>query len=380
MTAEGAREPEARRKLADLRHAMQRIAEHARPGVLDFDLAELGVDRHHVGLEPPHVALGIGLPRGRVSRPEQAVVADDAVVVVGEVGIGHRAAIGDGLGQARTERRGGDRIAPDRHHRAGDARLERAEMDVAGKHDMAGAHARGRRDDPLAHAFDVDCERRRILEDARSRRFCEFRQPERIVERMDVKCARQMHGVEVVIGLEHLAHALGRPGLDLGAELLTVKLDRRRHLLAVVDLGCFEPAGDRRDAGHARLRNRRAHVFEAHLGERPQRLGVLQSDAADQPIHGGGKAGQNETVVAAGRAPGDAAAFHHHHRPPAPCDLACRGEPGKARADHADIDVEIEGERPARGRRHHTRRVPGRHVGGSLGRVHLFFPGGQVIT
>src|SRR5262252_4348582 len=187
--------------------------------MLDFDLAELGVDRHHVGLEPPHIALGIGLPRGRMSRPEQPVVADDAVVIVGEVGIGHRAAIGDGLGQARTERRGGDRIAPDRYHRAGDVRLERAEMDVAGKHDMAGAHARGRRDDPLAHAFGVDRERRGVLEDARPRRFRQFRQPERVVERMDVKCARQMHGVEVVIGLERLADALGRPGLDLGAEL-----------------------------------------------------------------------------------------------------------------------------------------------------------------
>ena len=245
---------------------------------------------------------------------------------------------------------------------------------------MAGAHARGRGDDPLAHAFDVDCERRRVLEDARSRRFCEFRQPERIVERMDVKCARQMHGVEIVIGPELLPHALGRPGLDLGAELLPVELNLGQHLIAVVDLGRLEPAGDRRDARHARLGNRRAHVFEAHLGERPQRLGVLQSDAADQPVHGGGKAGQNETVVAAGRAPGDAATFHHHHRPSAPRDLARRGEPGKARADHADIDVEIEGERPARGRRHHARRVPGRHVGGSLGRVHLFFPGGQVIT
>ena len=52
----------------------------------------------------------------------------------------------------------------------------------------------------------------------------------------------------------------------------------------------------------------------------------------------------------------------------------------EARADHADFDVEIEGERPARGRRHHGRRVPGRHVGRSLGRVHVFSPGGQVIA
>src|SRR5262249_57735199 len=52
----------------------------------------------------------------------------------------------------------------------------------------------------------------------------------------------------------------------------------------------------------------------------------------------------------------------------------------KARADHADLDIEIESERPARGRRNHGRRVPGRHVGRSLGRVHVFSPGGQAIS
>ena len=110
-------------------------------------------------------------------------------------------------------------------------------MDVAGQHDMAGAHARGRRGDPLAHAVDVDRQRRGVLEDARSRRFRRFREPERIVERMDVEGARQMQGVEVVIALEHVAHALGRPALDLGAELLPVELKIGQDLVAVVDLG-----------------------------------------------------------------------------------------------------------------------------------------------
>ena len=62
------------------------------------------------------------------------------------------------------------------------------------------------------------------FEDARARRFGHVREPERVIERMNVKRARQVQGVEVVIGLEHLAHALGRPALDLGAELLAVEL------------------------------------------------------------------------------------------------------------------------------------------------------------
>ena len=105
------------------------------------------------------ISCRIGLPRGRVPRPQQAVVADDAVVTVGQIGIRHRAAIGDRLGEARPERRGGDRIAPDRHQRADNARHQRGEMDVAGEDDMAGTHAGGRRGDALAHAFGIDRER-----------------------------------------------------------------------------------------------------------------------------------------------------------------------------------------------------------------------------
>ena len=224
VAAEAAGEPKASRKLSDLRHPMQRIAEHARPGMLNLDIGELRINRCHIGFEPAHEPLGIGLPRRRMSGPEQPVVADDAVMITREVGIGHRAAIGDGSGKPRPERRGGHRIAPDRQQRAGDARHQRAEMDAAGEHDMGGAHARGWRGDPLAHAFGVDRERGRVLENARAGRFRQFGQAQGVVERMDVECARQMHGMEVVIGLENVPHPLRRPYLDFSAELLGIEL------------------------------------------------------------------------------------------------------------------------------------------------------------
>jgi hypothetical protein len=102
--------------------------------MLDPDLAEPRIDRRDVGLQPLHHALGIDLPGGRVSRPQQAVATDDPVMTVGEVRVGHRAAVGDRLGEARPERRGGEHIRPDRHQRAGHPRHQRAEMDVAGEH------------------------------------------------------------------------------------------------------------------------------------------------------------------------------------------------------------------------------------------------------
>ncbi len=215
-------------------------------------------------------------------------------------------------------------MRPDRNQRADDARHQRAEMDVAGEHDMAGTHPGGRRDDALAHAFDVDRQRRRVLEQARARRLRRLRQPERIVERMDVKGARPMQGVEVVVALEHLAHALGRPALDVGAELLAVELQVGQNLVAVVDLGHLEPAGHRGDARHARLGDGAAHIFDAHLGQRPQRLGVIHPDPADDLVHGFGEAGQDEPVIASGRVPGDAL------RSPAPPPTS-RGARSRAR-------------------------------------------------
>ena len=51
-------------------------------------------------------------------------------------------------------------------------------------------------------------------------RFGGRRQPERIIERMDMKGGREMDGVEIVAAPEHLAHALGRPAFDLTAQVL----------------------------------------------------------------------------------------------------------------------------------------------------------------
>ena len=65
-----------------------------------------------------------------------------AVVIVGEVGIAHGAAIGDGLGKPLAERLGVHHIGPDRQQRAGDPRHQLAEMHIAGEHHVAGAHPR----------------------------------------------------------------------------------------------------------------------------------------------------------------------------------------------------------------------------------------------
>src|SRR5204862_5256716 len=82
VSAEPAGEPHLRRQLADLRHAVERVTQYARPDMLDRDPAELRIDALDIGLEPRHEAVRIGLPGGHPARPHQPVAADAAVMVV----------------------------------------------------------------------------------------------------------------------------------------------------------------------------------------------------------------------------------------------------------------------------------------------------------
>ena len=58
-------------------------------------------------------------------------------------------------------------------------------------------------------------ERRRVLEDARAGLFRRGGEAERVIERMDVEGAREMHRAEIALVDQLGAHALGRPDFDL---------------------------------------------------------------------------------------------------------------------------------------------------------------------
>ena len=264
MAAEAGGQPDAGAKLAELRHAVHGVAERAGPGVIDRDFAELRIGFFDVGLQRAHVAARIARPCGRAARQHQAVAADDAVMIVGEVGVADAAAIADHLAELLAERCGGDHIGGDRQQRRADLRHQPADLHIAGEHHVVGAQPRSRRDDAFSHPRRIDRQRRRALENARAVAFRRRRQRQRVIERMDGDRLEIIDGVIVALAVQHRAHALGRPAFDLAAQIVE-EPHQAQKLVAVVDLGHVEPAGLRIDADGILVLDGVADVIEAGL-------------------------------------------------------------------------------------------------------------------
>ena len=62
---------------------------------------------------------------------------------------------------------------------------------------MPHPHVALRRIDALAHARGIDRQRRRVLEDARAGLLRRRREPERVIARVNLERAGQMHGLKI---------------------------------------------------------------------------------------------------------------------------------------------------------------------------------------
>jgi hypothetical protein len=197
VAAKAARHPHAGTKLADLRHAVHRVAQGARPRIVDGDLAELWVGFLDVGSERFQVVSRIARPYGCAARPHQPVTADDVVMIVGKIGIADSAAILDRVGKTLAKRHGGDHVGGDGNERRRDARQQSLELHVSGQHDLAGAQPRSRRGDALAYAYGIDRQGRRVFENARPIALRRGSERQCVVERMDGERPRVVNGAKV---------------------------------------------------------------------------------------------------------------------------------------------------------------------------------------
>ena len=99
--AEARQEPQAGRDLADLRHPMHGVAEEPGPGIFGLDVLELREGAPDLAEQRLDVILRLAAPHRAAARPHQPVALHDAVVVVGEIGVAHRAGEAHRLVQRR---------------------------------------------------------------------------------------------------------------------------------------------------------------------------------------------------------------------------------------------------------------------------------------
>ena len=140
--------------------------------------------------------------------------------MIDAVGVGHRALECDDVVQVRAERRGQRGVAPDRQQRLRQPPQRRAEMDIAGEHDVGGAQTRRRCHDAFANPRGIDADDRRVLEDARPCSPCEHGQTVDIFAAVDLECLGIIHAVKIVIGPKLAAHAINLPAFHLGLKIL----------------------------------------------------------------------------------------------------------------------------------------------------------------
>ena len=132
------------------------------------------------------------------------------------------------------------------------------------------------------------------------------------------------------------------PALDVGLEVLAEHLQPADQLIADIDVGDFKGAFAQRHARHQLLRRRGANEFGALLRQRPEFAGVVEADARDQFADRNAIARHHRAELVAGRIPADVPAFEHRNAGAETCGFQRDRQAGKPRANHADVDIEIE--------------------------------------
>ncbi len=215
----------------------------------------------------------------------------------------------------------------------------------------------------LAHPGGIDADRACVLKNPRAMFFRVGGKAERVIERMNVEGLREVQPLEIVRAAQHLTHLVGRPRLDVRAEIDAQHRGMLEQFRLIVGAADREPPLARLDAGHSGFADAAANVVDAGDGKRPQFLRARQPDAIHDRIDALGESRRHESRIASRRAACDLARLQHRNRPAAPRDLTRDREPGEPATDDADIDIEVVGESRTLRRCDRRRGVPGSWFG-----------------
>ena len=159
---------------------------------------------------------------------------------------------------------------------------------------------------------------------------------------VDLERLRIIDAVEITIGLEFVAHAVDLPAFHFRLEIPAEHLQARDQLIADLDVGHFQRAFAEREARHQFLCRIGPDIVGALARQRPEFAGIFEADARDQFADRQAITGHHRAELMAGSIPADMPTFKDRHAGAELCRLERDRQPGKAGADHGDIDIQIE--------------------------------------
>ena len=149
--------------------------------------------------------------------------------------------------------------------------------------------------------------------------------------------------MKIMPGPELIAHTIDLPAFDFGFEILAEHLQPADQLIAGIDIGDLQHPFAERDARHQFLGGIGPDLIGALLRQRPEFAGVVEADACDQVADRQAVTRHHRAELVAGCAPADVPALQNGDAGAEARGLQRHREPGKPRADHADVDIQIEG-------------------------------------
>ena len=247
------------------------------------------------------------------------------------------------LGKALAERRGHGGIAPDRQQRFRQPPQRRAEMDVAGEHDMRGAQPRRRRHDALADARGIDADDRRVLENPRARPPRQRGKAMNIFAAVDLKRLRDntRRGNNAPVLSWSRTRSTCQPSTSVSKSSLSIC----SRLISWSPTSTLETSSAPSlsampgiSSSVAVARTNSAPSFDSDQSSRASSKPMRAINIADRQA----VARHHRAELMAGRIPADMPAFEHGDAGAEPRRLQRHRQAGKPGADHADIDIEIE--------------------------------------
>src|SRR5215831_7740521 len=239
--------------------------------------------------------------------PQEAVAADDPVVIAGVARVAYGPVEREGLSESLSKRLRHARERRDGNQGIGKALCDAPQMNIAGQHYVTGTYAPAGGLNSLAYAGRIYSDSPRFFEDTDPGALCCTGEAERVGQWIDLECTGKIDRLEIAARSKRIADPLHRPDLNCDSHLLFEEAAPSHCAVGVRSLEDIEPPLAFDDPDVTDFRDGIADILNAGQRQLPQCPGGRHADPLNDLFDLRRIARQHEAPVAAGRIPGYAA-------------------------------------------------------------------------